>query len=1085
MKTVSELIKDLQDIAEKTNVEYDVLDEFWYSLSQDDSNARFNMIAWPFKIDQAIAQVTINQEEEEDRFQKLQLQDTAAFNDKLDSLQMATAGFAAYSEMSRVHEYANEARRVAKHLKEAQDLSIKYNNRERLFGWSATNYERLGLMIKEFEPFRSLWVTVSDWLKWHESWMNDPLTSINAEDLEKNVTEAFRTMHKSVKYFTENEPIQDIAQKIKDQIELFKPNIPLIQALRNPGMRARHWEQLSADLGFPIVPKADLTFKKCLEKNLGEHIETISKVADVAGKEYSIEVALNKMEDEWKDLAFEVMPYKETGTSIIKIAEEVTQQVDDHMMMTQSMTFSPFKKPFEERINQWENKLKITADVLEEWIQCQRSWLYLEPIFSSEDITRQLPVESKRFQTMDRIWRKVMRNCKENPQIITLCPDNRLLDQLRECNKLLDQVQKGLTDYLETKRMSFPRFFFLSDDELLEILSQTKDPTRVQPHLRKCFENMAKLKFEDDLRITKMFSSEGEEVAFREENLYPNGNVEDWMSEIEKVMRESLRLIMKDALADYIETPRSDWVLSWPGQLVIAGSQVYWTKEVSEAIERKDLQSYFDVQLGQLDDLRNQVRQPLSYAGRQILSALIVIEVHARDVVAKMIEEGVKNVNDFEWISQLRYYWINENLYIRAVNAEFPYGWEYLGNSGRLVITPLTDRCYLTLTGALHLKFGGAPAGPAGTGKTETTKDLAKAMAIQCVVFNCSDQLDFMAMGKFFKGLASSGAWACFDEFNRIDIEVLSVVAMQITTIQKAQQQHLDRFMFEGSEIALRASCSVFITMNPGYAGRTELPDNLKALFRPVAMMVPDYALIAEISLFSFGFGNAKALSKKIVATFKLSSEQLSSQDHYDFGMRAVKSVISAAGNLKRQNPDMDEELIALRAIRDVNVPKFLTDDLKLFNGIVSDLFPNVEDQPIDYGDLLTSLNSTCKKLNLKDVPGFIHKCIQLYETTVVRHGLMLVGPTGSGKTKCYEVLQKAMTSLAGKMAPSGEPFKVVHSDVLNPKSITMGQLYGEFDALTHEWTDGILSSLIRGGTTAENDDKRWYIFDGPVKVIL
>ncbi|TFK08141.1 activating transcription factor 7-interacting protein 1 [Platysternon megacephalum] len=338
-------------------------------------------------------------------------------------------------------------------------------------------------------------------------------------------------------------------------------------------------------------------------------------------------------------------------------------------------------------------------------------------------------------------------------------------------------------------------------------------------------------------------------------------------------------------------------------------------------------------------------------------------------------------------------------------------------------------------------------------------------------------------MGRFFSGLAQSGAWCCFDEFNRIDIEVLSVIAQQLITIRNAKAAKLSRFMFEGREIKLVMTCVAFITMNPGYAGRTELPDNLKALFRPFAMMVPNYALIAEVILYSEGFESSKILARKMTQMYKLCSEQLSQQDHYDFGMRAVKSVLVMAGSLKRENPDLNEEVVLIRALRDSNLPKFLADDALLFSGIISDLFPGVIIPEHDYGILQSTIIDVMLSKGLQPEASMVHKVIQLYETMLVRHGVMLVGPTGGGKTTVYQILAQTLGVLheAGEENPFYQPVKTY---ILNPKSITMGELYGEVNNLTLEWKDGLMGLSVRAAVNDTTEDHKWIISDGPVDAL-
>ena len=271
-----------------------------------------------------------------------------------------------------------------------------------------------------------------------------------------------------------------------------------------------------------------------------------------------------------------------------------------------------------------------------------------------------------------------------------------------------------------------------------------------------------------------------------------NGAVEKWLLQTEAAMFDSIHNVTGEGLKAYTSKPRDQWVLDWPGMVVLVCTAVNWTADVTRAIgEGKGaVKAYEEKCTADLLKIVDRVRGELTSLQRKTLGALVVMDVHARDVVSVLAKNGVASATDFDWQAQLRSYWEEDpreerdvTAIMRIMNAEVEYGYEYLGNSTRLVITPLTDRCYRTLMGAIHLTMGGAPEGPAGTGKTETTKDLAKALARQCVVFNCSDSMDYIQMGKFFKGLASSGAWACFDEFNRIDLEVLSVVAQQVLDI--------------------------------------------------------------------------------------------------------------------------------------------------------------------------------------------------------------------------------------------------------------------------------------------------------------
>ncbi|PRP87074.1 hypothetical protein PROFUN_04810 [Planoprotostelium fungivorum] len=950
---------------------------------------------------------------------------------------------------------------------------------------------------------KKMWEINEAWREFHGRVTTTTIDQIDVDDVSREVQNYTSQVREASKVLVSNR----IVAHLRDSMEKVKIVIPLLQDLQNESLKPRHWDDIYNSCGsFPT--NRHLTVQKIYQMNLFRFKKEINDVSSTATQENSLETNFAKIRHQWESREMEFQAHKKGEEALILVnVDDLLNEIEDDTVTLATMTASRYSASVAALLKNWQVKLEEVAAMTSSWMNVQRSWIGLEKIFSAADIQRQIPTETKMFNEVDKTFRKLMQQAAIYPKVLAVTLKYGTKEALQQCSVILENVQKGVDVYLETKRDAFPRFYFVSDDELLDILSHIRDHEYIQMYLIKCFEGISRLDLYSDSRntlIKGMISQEGEKVELCTQ-LKIRGAIEDWLGALEVTMKKTIHDNLASAHLLHEGHGIQYWIFSEPAMVVMTILQAYWCRSVTRALQTKgDCVSSLRAILSSLEQdlvvLARLVQQPSEWPehiqsyGRTLIGSLIVIVVHQRDTVESLITERCDSVDHFEWMRQMRYYvdGSSGDVIIRQAMSSFVHGCEYLGCTSRLVITPLTTRTFITLTGALTLNLGGAPEGPAGTGKTETCKDLSKALGKQCLVFNCSEGLDYRMMGKLFSGLVQTGAFACFDEFNRIEVEVLSVIAQQLLTIQTAILYGSTIFSFEGRDLKLNSNCGFFITMNPGYAGRSELPDNLKAMFRPVAMTVPEISFICEIMLFSQGFVESKNLASKLVNAYRLCSEQLSPQIHYDWGLRSIRSVLNYAGALKRDNPEKEEHLLLIQALTASNAPKFLPDDLPLFYGIMQDLFPEVRIGTSLDDVLHRAIGDVLPLHHLASVQYQIDKMKQLYEMIGMRHGIMLVGPAGCGKTTVYKILAEAIPRTRSSVEKvSFLVFKPqslqVHTHVINPKSISIGQLYGAVDPRTQEWRDGAVTSLVRGimaqNAVGHNKERNlhWILFDGPV----
>ena len=596
-ETQPQMTKDIEAEIKAQKKRELFLEEYFWSTTDEDFDEICVSYGWPARMYEIMKLAGRACNSEHRLWEEKLKARREVFQTKLEEYKVTIESFERDGDVDKREEvYAGKVEVLNKALEEAANEAEAINDEEILFGWGITRYTEVTKLNTRFEPFKKLWTMTWETFKNHREWMQGPFSKLNSEIIDENVSDSVRDMAKLVKRFSGKgggelmpKPLA-VAEATAEKLEKFKDMLPMVHAVCNPGLRTRHWEKMTEIIAIPNfeLKKDEFTsLQRLIDKGVKEHTVRLAEVSDVASREYTMEKALDKMVEDWEGLDLRFKPWKETGTSILDGAcvDEVQAVLDDQIVKVTAMGASPFAKPFADRVGPWGDRLDRLQQIVDQWLKCQAKWLYLEPIFSSDEIGKQIPTEAAAFDTMDTTWRKIMDVVQAAPKAVDAPNVENLLEDLDESNRQLDIVEKGLNDFLDTKKMAFPRFFFLSNDELLEILSEGKDPLRVQPFMKKCFEAVQKVEFTERVTMKTIVSVEGESVPLcKEIDPAETGAVEKWMLEFEDVMKASLLKVTRESVVSYTTKPREEWILDWPGQVVIAGSQVHWTKEVTDAI---------------------------------------------------------------------------------------------------------------------------------------------------------------------------------------------------------------------------------------------------------------------------------------------------------------------------------------------------------------------------------------------------------------------------------------------------------------------------------------------------------------------
>lgn len=982
---------------------------------------------------------------------------------------------------------------------EIRTLAQNYNYYQSSMNLTVTKFDDVDSLVNDVYYKQLLWETKTEWMTMTKNWFQQTFKSIDPSALSGQLNDfQDRSLRAQMGL-----PNNEVADELRASISDFSNLLPIVSDLKNPALTQVHIDQITNLLGGDIFGDDEFRFGRLVDLQAYNFVDQISAISAQATNEHALQDMLNSVKNILDNLQYTLNPCKfQKNTYTLEGTEEILAQLDDAQATINSVRASKYIAPLRSSADEMMKNLRQVQYIVTLLDQVQSKWSYVSQIFQTGDISRQLQSDTKELQSVDKIWRNVSLKLNDDPSLFFRTTNNnnnsgssnnnvgsQTIPDLENANVTLEKIQKSLEDFLEQKRIAFPRLYFLSNDELLDLISKSKDPNCIQPYLPKLFDGVYSIETALENHIPcamAVFSNNGEKLNLRPVKF--RVNIELWLLSIEEQIIRTLKNEMKNAKVKFHEMVREDWISIQHAQIAAAITQAEWTSRIELCFPSQNqiqqltlLKAEVDLKISNLVKL---ARLDLREGERSKIASLIILDSHVRDVIQNLIDKNIIESTNFEWTKNFMLKWDDQakEILVTQLNNVYKYGYELIGNHQRLIITPEYLNCQNSLFITLAKNYGGCLIGPSCVGKTEIIRDVARSMGMFCYLVNCSPSITTLQMALFLRGIVQSGVWCCFQEIQRLPNETLSVADLHLNLIRQASVGGLKKFFFDSYEIPLSQSYCIFATLSSTDA--MSIPQPLKDYFRPVSMKEVDERKVIEITFVTLGFEGYSKLTKTFLRFIFYCRNILAKQPHYDFSIRTMKKILYCASvHLHNDEASLSESLHVSNAINEVLLPMLNSTDKSTFNSFLSELYPPESLVSSRTSRITATFQDVCEKNNLQTMPYTLNKVTQLHNIYKNQSSIILVGQTGSGKTTSLDILEYAYNVLSQQS--DNDQFCPVKRTTICPNTLTFDELYGTQNLETGIFKLGIIESIFDNKSSNNSNNIRkeeWIVFDGQIR---